>query len=249
MNHIFIGWDSREAVAFDVCRASIIKHVSGATSIRPLNQRALRAAGLYWRERDPLASTEFTYTRFLVPYQQAFRGWALFCDCDILFRADVSELFALADASKAVLVVKHDHRPTATTKMGQALQTAYPRKNWSSVVLWNCGHPANRVLSPTTVNSRSGAYLHRFQWLSDGMIGELPLAWNYLVGYNTLAQVPDPKAVHFTEGIPGIHPGHEGDEFAGEWLQAVDDLKPFEVARGAVDLDRAEGVRAQRPVA
>lgn len=225
MNRIFIGWDSTEALAFDVCQHSLVTNTHEACVVRPLNQRALKAMGLYWRVPDPLASTEFTYTRFLVPALCDWNGWALFADCDILFRADVSELFELADERFAVMVVKHDHKPTSTTKMGQAIQSAYPRKNWSSVMLWNCGHPANRRLKPSLVNSQTGAYLHRFQWLEDAQIGALPLAWNYLVGWNTREQCPEPKAAHFTEGIPGIHPGHDQDEFAGEWLRAVSRLK------------------------
>jgi len=226
MNRIFIGWDSSEALAYDVCRFSLAEHaISEGSVIRPLNQRALRALGVYWRPADPLAATEFTYTRFLVPHLCEYSGWALFADCDILFRADVGELFEQADARFAAMVVKHDHKPTASTKMGQAIQTAYPRKNWSSVVLWNCGHPANRLLTPAAVNERSGAFLHRFQWLEDAQIGGLPLGWNYLVGWNTKEQCPEPKAVHFTEGIPGIHPGHDADEYASEWLRAVSRLK------------------------
>lgn len=225
MNRIFIGWDSNEALAYDVCRFSVAEHAKDGSVIRPLNQRALRVLGIYWRPVDPLAATEFTYTRFLVPHLCGHKGWALFADCDILFRADVGELFELADPRFAVMVVKHDHQPTARTKMGQAIQTAYPRKNWSSVVLWNCGHPANRLLTPNVVNEQTGAFLHRFQWLEDAQIGGLPLCWNYLVGWNTLKQCPEPKAAHFTEGIPGIHPGHDEDEFAGEWLRAVSRLK------------------------
>lgn len=225
MNRIFIGWDSREALAYDVCRYSLSSHARDGHVIRPLAQRALRAMGLYWRPNDPLASTEFTYTRFLVPALCHYDGWALFADCDILFRADVGELFELADDRFAVMCVKHDHQPTAATKMGQAIQTAYPRKNWSSVMLWNCGHPANRRLSPNIVNEQTGAFLHRFQWLEDAQIGALPLVWNYLIGWNTRDQCPEPKAAHFTEGIPGIHPGHDSDEYAGEWLRAVSQLK------------------------
>lgn len=224
MNRIFIGWDSSEAIAYDVCRLSIETHAKDACHTRPLNQRALRALGHYWRQPDPLAATEFTYTRFLVPKLCDYAGWALFADCDILFRADVGELFELAEDRYAAMVVKHDHQPAATRKMGGRAQTTYPRKNWSSVILWNCGHPANRRLTPDLVNEQTGAFLHRFQWLEDAQIGGLPLGWNYLVGWNTKAQCPAPKAAHFTEGIPGIHPGHDSDEYAGEWLRAVSRL-------------------------
>lgn len=226
MNRVFIGWDSREALAYDVCRHSIEAHASDGVMIRPLKERALRAMGVYWRPADPLASTEFTYTRFLVPALANYEGWALFADCDILFRADVGELFDLADDRFAAMVVKHDHRPAATRKMAGQAQTSYPRKNWSSVILWNCRHPANRILSPEIVNHQTGAFLHRFQWLEDAQIGALPLGWNYLIGWNTREQCPEPKAAHFTEGIPGIHPGHDSDEYAGEWFRAVSQLMP-----------------------
>ena len=224
MHRIFIGWDSREALAYDVCAHSIVSNTTEACSVSPLRLRALRAMGLYRRDPDPLAATEFSLTRFLVPKLAGYQGWALFTDCDILFRAPIEELFALADPDKAVMVVKHDHQPKALTKMGGLRQTVYPRKNWSSVVLWNCGHPANSILIPDTVNGAAPSFLHRFEWLRDDEIGTLPLGWNYLVGWNTVAQCPEPKAVHFTEGIPGIHVGHLDDEYAKEWLQTVAQL-------------------------
>lgn len=224
MNKVWIGWDHREASAYEVCKRSILDTAKRPTFIRPLNVRQLRAMGLYSRAPDPLSSTEFTFTRFLVPQLCNYTGWAVFMDCDIMVRADIQELFDLADETKAVQVVKHDYQPTATTKMGGALQSAYPRKNWSSVVLWNCAHPANKAVTVQAVNEKSGAWLHRFQWLDDGLIGELPVEWNYLVGHNSVRECDAPKAVHFTTGIPGIHPGHDDDEYAAEWLLIADRL-------------------------
>lgn len=215
---IFIGWDSTEEIAYDVCVASIRRHARNRPDIVPLKQPELRAQGLYWREKDPLASTEFTYTRFLVPTLCSFSGWALFMDCDFLFTADVEELFRRADDKYALMCVKHDYRPTEKTKMDGAVQTVYPRKNWSSLVLWNCGHPANAVLRPEVVNSETGAFLHRFQWLDDDLIGELPGDWNWLEGWNAVPEQGLPRAIHFTRGGPWF-PDWQDVDYADLWKE------------------------------
>ncbi|MBI3252529.1 MAG: glycosyltransferase [Candidatus Omnitrophica bacterium] len=199
---IFIGWDSREEVAYDVCLASLRRYSSRPLDVTPLKQEELRHGGLYARSKDPLASTEFTYTRFLTPFLADYRGWALFVDCDFLFTADVAELFAMADPRCAVMCVQHDHRPPERTKMDGALQTVYPRKNWSSLVLWNCAYPSNGVLTPEAVNRETGAFLHRFQWLKDSEIGALPETWNWLEGWSRAVPDEIPKAIHFTRGGP-----------------------------------------------
>jgi len=168
---------------------------------------------LYWREfvagKDARVvvdkidgrpfSTEFAFTRFLVPSLQG-RGWALCCDADFLFTADVAELFQYMDDQYAVRVVKHDYRPPEKSKMDGQPQRAYPRKNWSSFVLWNCSHPLNRVLTPETVNRQTGRWLHGFSWLQDAEIGGLPESWNWLEGWSP-SHIP-PKAIHFTRGGP-----------------------------------------------
>lgn len=199
---VYVGYDSREDIAYEVCRFSLERHASRPVDVRPLKQQALRDQGLYWRPADPLASTEFTYTRFLVPALAGYRGWALFCDCDFLWRADVAALFALADDRFAAMCVHHDHRPTEAWKMDGRQQTLYPRKNWSSLILYNCGHPANRALTVEVANTQTGSYLHRFQWLDDALIGALPETWNWLEGW--CAPPPDgpPKVVHYTRGGP-----------------------------------------------
>lgn len=205
---IYVGYDPEEDIAFRVCRHSIERHATKPVSVVPIDAEELRERGVYRRDKDPLASTAFTYTRFLTPWLAGYAGWALFCDCDTLFTADVAELFALAQGDKAVHCVHHDHRPTETEKMGGKIQTVYPRKNWSSVVLYNCGHPANRVLTPDVVNSQTGAYLHRFLWLDDDLIGELPEEWNWLEGSSP--QKPTvPKLIHFTRGGPWFDLDHE----------------------------------------
>jgi len=169
---VFVGYDIREDIAYQVCEYSIKKHQSNADVI-PLKQKELRESKIYTREIDPLSSTEFTFTRFLVPYLSDYKGWAVFVDCDFVFVDDVKKLFDQADEKYAVMVVKHDYTPKEGLKMDGCKQLPYPRKNWSSTILWNCGHPSNRQITPDIVNTQTGQYLHRFQWLDDSEIGTL----------------------------------------------------------------------------
>jgi len=199
---IFVGWDQREDIAFQVCRASMLRHSTTPLDVIALRQPELRQRRLYWRSPDPLASTEFTYTRFLVPVLAEFRGWALFCDCDFLWLDDVAKLVALRDDRYAVMCVQHDHRPAEAKKMDGRIQTVYPRKNWSSLVLYHCSHPANRALSADVVNRESGAFLHQFRWLDDKLIGPLPKNWNWLEGWDQAPINGVPSVVHFTRGGP-----------------------------------------------
>src|SRR5581483_11431085 len=165
---VFIGWDQREPEAYDVAAYSLKRHASVPVDVRPIKMDDLRAKGLYTRDKDPLASTEFTYTRFLTPALAGFKGWALFCDCDFLWLGDIAGLVPFTKQSgKAVFCVHHDYTPKETTKMDGAVQTAYPRKNWSSLMLFNCDHPSVKKLTPEVVNRESGAYLHRMQWAAD----------------------------------------------------------------------------------
>jgi len=199
---VFVGWDSREDIAYQVCRHSILKRASIPVEVIPIVRQDLIDQGLYQRPTDPLASTEFTYTRFFVPYLAGYEGWALFCDCDFLWLDDIANLTALIDDSYAMMCVHHDHRPTQKTKMDGKTQTVYPRKNWSSMVLYNCGHPANRTLTPEVVSEQTGAYLHRFQWLDDALIGAVPETWNWLEGWSTKPDEGLPSIVHYTRGGP-----------------------------------------------
>jgi hypothetical protein len=215
---VYIGWDSREDIAYQVCRFSLLTRASVPTEVIPLRQEDLRAQGLYWRERDPLASTEFTYTRFLVPYLAGFDGWALFCDCDFLWLADIADLIAWIDDRAAVMCVHHDHDPTETVKMDGAVQTRYPRKNWSSLMLFNCAHPACRKLTPEAVSRESGAYLHRFQWVEDSLIGALPETWNWLEGWSAKPASGPPDVVHFTRGGPWFENWQDVD-YGALWLE------------------------------
>jgi len=173
---IFIGWDSREPIA--------LKHSSIPLEIVPIKLQDLVDRGVYTREVDPLASTEFTYSRFFTPWLAGYKGWALFCDCDFLFLGDIAGLQAYNDPSKAVYCVQHDYQPKDSVKMDGKVQTSYPRKNWSSCMLFNCEHPSTRQLTPELINSETGAYLHRMQWAADDEIGALPTDYNWLEGWN-----------------------------------------------------------------
>ncbi|XP_009380374.2 protein CDI [Musa acuminata AAA Group] len=224
---VFIGYDPREDVAYQVCRRSLLRRSSVPLSVHPIRQADLRAAGLYWRPRGPTESTEFSFTRFLTPYLAGHRGWALFVDCDFLFLHDPAALFALRDPSFAVMCVHHDYAPSETTKMDGAVQTVYPRKNWSSLVLYNCAHRKNvAALIPDAVSTQSGAFLHRFMWLDDAEIGEIPFVWNFLVGHNKVDPAdPDntaPKAIHYTSGGPWFE-RYKDCEFADLWINELEE--------------------------
>lgn len=199
--NVFIGYDSREDIAYKVCDYSIRKNSSNVITT-PLKQSKLRSQGIYWREVDPLSSTEFTFTRFLVPYLMNYQGWAIFCDCDFVWTEGVEKLLELADSKYAVMVVKHDYTPPLGIKMDNQKQIPYPRKNWSSMILWNCSHPKNQHLTPDLVNEESGQYLHRFSWLEDSDIGTLSPEWNWLVNWYKEPTHGTPKAYHWTEGGP-----------------------------------------------
>lgn len=199
---VFIGYDSRQDEAYEVCRFSLARRSSIPLEIVPLKLPELRAAGLYWRLDDPLASTEFTYSRFLVPHLAGYSGWALFCDNDFLWLSDVAALAALADRSKSVQCVQHAHQPVETLKMDNKPQSAYPRKNWSSLMLFNCAHPDTARLAPDAVNREPGSYLHQMRWTCDAAIGALPADWNWLEGSDEAFPGELPRAIHYTRGGP-----------------------------------------------
>ena len=200
MQKIFIGYDSREAICYDVCKFSIQHNSTINYDINSISLCDIQ--DIYKRPADPLAATEFAYSRFLVPYLCNYRGWALFCDCDFIFLDDIDNLFSNAENSKAVMVCKHDYKPSAELKMDGKIQSQYPRKNWSSLMLWNCGHPANRILTPEVINTQTGKFLHRFEWLDDDNIGDLSIEWNWLVGWYKEPRDGKPRGLHYTEGGP-----------------------------------------------
>mgnify|MGYP000294848678 CR=1 FL=1 len=214
---IYVGYDSREDIAWQVCRFSLLRHASADVEIYPLKQKPLRELGLYTRGQDK-ASTEFSLTRFLTPYLAAHDGYSIFVDCDFLYTTDIFRIFDGLDESKAVHVVQHDYVPKNAIKMDAQVQTTYPRKNWSSFILFNNAHPQVKALTPEVVNTQSPAYLHRFSWIDDdNLIGELPRSWNFLVGeYEKPAEVPN--AIHYTNGGPWFS-NWQGVDYADLWLE------------------------------
>ena len=217
---IYVGWDSREDIAYQICRQSILNTASVPVEIIPLKQRELKKQDLYWRKEDRLGSTEFTFTRFLVPELNGFSGWALFIDCDFVAVDDVKKLFDQIDDRYAVMCAHHDYTPEAGIKMDGQIQTVYPRKNWSSMMLINCGHPSNATLTKSLVNSSKidGKYLHRFSWLDDSEIGKISHEWNWLVGWYKEPEDGKPKFLHYTEGGPWFEE-YANCEYASEYYR------------------------------
>ena len=213
MISIYIGYDSRESVAYHVCSNSIIRHGTVPVSINPLSLKLLQN----YEELHTDGSNQFIYSRFLVPYLQNYSGWAIFIDGDMILRDDIKQLYEMRDESKAVQVVQHDYKTRMKVKYLGAKNEDYPRKNWSSVILWNCGHERNKILTPEFVQTATGAQLHRFSWLADDLIGSLPKEWNWLpdeYGPNSNA-----KLLHYTLGTPCFHEfatTPQGDEWHRE---------------------------------
>ena len=193
---VFVGYDPREAIAYHTCVNSIIRHASQPVAIIPI------ALNLFqdYKETHTDGSNHFIYTRFLVPHLMGFKGWAIFIDGDMIVRGDIVELWNLREVDKDVMVVKHDYQTCMPVKYLGAKNENYPRKNWSSVILWNCNSFPNRQLTPEFVQKSSGSFLHRFSWLDDDRIGDLPPEWNWLpdeYGPNLNA-----KLLHYTLGTP-----------------------------------------------
>ncbi len=196
MIKLVVGFDQKESVAYHVFCQSVLEKSTSPIQFIPLSRMSLRN----YQENHNDGSNQFIYSRFLTPYLNQFSGWAIFADGDMICNVDISELWSLSDETKAVQVVKHDYKTKKSTKYLGNKNEDYPRKNWSSLVLWNCQHPANKVLTPEFISQKSGSYLHRFLWLSDDLIGELPKEWNWLaIEY---PENPKAKIIHYTLGTP-----------------------------------------------
>lgn len=211
MINVFIGFDMREAVAFSVLAHSIQSRASEPVSIAPLMLSQLK--GVLTRERHPLQSTDFSFSRFLTPYLSGYAGWSVFMDCDMLMLDDIAKLWKLRDERYAMMAVKHNHVPRETVKFLGEPQSKYEKKNWSSVMLFN--NAKCRALTPEYVNAATGLELHQFKWLGDdNLIGALPDRWNHLVGYDKPRR--DAALVHYTLGGPYFEP-YKDCEYAKEW--------------------------------
>ena len=210
---IFIGYDPVEAIAFHTLVQSIMSQATIPFEIIPLDIRNL---SMYTRPVDLKQSNEFSFTRFLVPYLSEYKGVSIYFDCDMMLRTDIAEVLQEVN-DKPVYLVKHDYIPKDKYKYLGTKQYNYPRKNWSSFVVWNCGHNSNKIVTDSFVNTVSAAELHQFKFLKDNEIGELDVRWNWLVGeYNNPPD--DVKNVHWTIGGPWFTKYKDVD-FADEWLQ------------------------------
>jgi len=207
---LVIGFDQRESVAYHTFCQSIIEHASAPLTFIPLAINSLKE----YKEVHVDGSNDFIYSRFLTPYLNNFEGWAIFADGDMICQADIKELWNLRDESKALLVVKHNYETKVSKKYLGNKNENYPRKNWSSVILWNCSHPKHRILTPEFIAKQPGSYLHRFSWLDDSDIGELPKEWNWLaIEYS---ENKNAKLIHYTLGTPCFKE-YKDSEMASIW--------------------------------
>jgi lipopolysaccharide biosynthesis glycosyltransferase len=194
--NMVVGFDQRESIAYHTFTQSVMDKSSLPVSFTPLAINTLKG----YQETHTDKSNDFIYSRFLTPYLNAFSGWAIFADGDMICQSDIKELWDLRDESKAVLVVKHNYKTKAQKKYLGNSNTDYPKKNWSSLILWNCAHPKHRVLTPDFISNQTGKFLHRFSWLEDEDIGDLPKDWNWLaIEY---PENKNAKLIHYTLGTP-----------------------------------------------
>jgi len=216
--NLYVGYDEREAIAYHVFCHSVIKNTSIPVKITPLVLSQLKEFNETHQDR----SNDFVYSRFLTPYLNEFDGWAIFADGDMICQADLKELIGMADPNKALMVVKHDYQTKASIKYLGNINENYPRKNWSSLILWNCSHPKHKILTPEFVSKQTGKFLHRFSWLDDNDIGELPIEWNWLAceyEKNTEA-----KLIHYTLGTPCFK-DFRGTDMAEIWYDYYESAK------------------------
>lgn len=210
MIRLLVGFDSREAVAYHTFCQSVLERASEPVCFTPLVLQSLPG----YRETHSDGSNAFIYSRFLTPYLCGFEGWAIFADGDMVCRADVARLWALRDPNRAVQVVQHNYKTKAADKYLGNKNQDYPRKNWSSLVLWNCAHPKHRILTPEFLMQQTGSYLHRFTWLDDNDIGALPSGWNWLT--TEYEDNPEAELLHYTLGTPCFKDYQKAD-MADEW--------------------------------
>lgn len=216
--NIIVGFDQREAIAYHVFCQSVLEKASNPIRFMPLVKKSLSN----YRERHQDGSNAFTYSRFLCPYLMNYTGWAIFADGDMVCNDDITNLWELRDAEKAVQVVKHNYQTKASRKYLGNKNENYPRKNWSSVILWNCEHPSNQQLTPEFIETKDGAFLHRFQWLKDSEIGDIPKEWNWLA--TEYEANPNAKLIHYTLGTPCFSEYSQSD-MASDWHTAFSRTK------------------------
>lgn len=217
---IYIGYDPREKESFCVLMYSILKYASQPISIIPLKKELFNS--FYYRERHYLQSTEFAFTRFLVPYLQHYDGWAIYMDCDMLCQDDIAKLWDLKDDTYSVMVVPHDYKPKEDIKFLNQVQTRYHRKNWSSMMMFNCSKC--KVLTPEIVQNMDGLFLHQFAWSDDKEIGFIPDNWNYLVQNGKYVEESSLGLIHYTTGGPW-YTETKNCTYAVEWFDMRDEMR------------------------
>ena len=212
MINVFIGYDEGEKVSYHILSESIRRQSSVPVSITPL---CLSNIPEFKRELQPNQSTEFAFSRFMVPYLSDYNGWSIFMDCDMMFRGDIKELLLMQDTKYSVMCCKHDYEPKQGIKFRGAKNEKFPKKNWSSFMMMN--NMLCDKLTPDYVNTATGLELHQFKWLkNEDAIGSIPLEWNWLVGeydYNKNA-----KNVHWTLGGPYFE-DYARSDYADEWFK------------------------------
>ena len=248
VNTVYIGYDEKEDTAYEVLKFSLERIATKPIRVVPIKKNLIERMGIYTRKSNMIHgqqydeidgkpfSTEFSFSRFLVPALNMYQGYALYMDCDMYIRADVNELFELCENSYYPLwCVKHKYAPKKGIKMDGKEQQPYPRKNWSSLMMFNCGHEVNEKLTPEAVNTKSGRWLHTFQWLPDkeADIGTIPEEWNWLDNHSS--EDIEAKNVHFTTGGPWFNKWGSSREkdtkYAVEWSNDADWLQ----IRGLID--------------
>ena len=218
LNNIFVGFDQKEAVAYHTFVQSLIESSSIPLSITPLSENNLNI----YDEKHTDGTNKFTYSRFLVPFLMNFNGWAIYFDGDMICVNDIKKLMDHIDENVAVKVVKHNYKTKQSKKYFGQKNENYPRKNWSSVILWNCSHPKNKILTPEFIERNDGAFLHRFKWLKDNEIGDLDKKWNRLaIEYE---DINDPNLIHYTLGTPCFKE-YKNTAFSNYWMNAYERLK------------------------
>jgi len=223
MINVFVGYDSKEKVAFNVLSYSILKNSTKPVAITPIYLPNIKDD--FVRERNNLSSTEFSFSRFIIPHLMNYQGWALFMDCDMLMKADIAELWRLRDDKYAVQVCQHDYTPKSQTKFLNQVQTIYPKKNWPSFMLMNCSKCTQ--LTPDYVNKATGLELHQFKWLEgDHLVGDLPLEWNWLADEYEYKE--DVKNIHFTEGGPYFE-AYRLCDYADEWFKYYEECNQIDL--------------------
>ena len=228
---LYIGFDSSnhgQQVAFDVCKRSVLRFTNDINIVK-LSKQNLKDKRIYLRDNDNDASTEFTYTRFLVPFLNSYDGYAIFCDSDFIWRCDINELKQYFDNSKAISCIQHKYdKCNSSLKMDGLKQEWYPRKNWSSLMIFNCSHPDCGNLTIDSIAHQTPQWLHRMVWTIDENIGSIMKTYNYLLGYYN--DDDDPKVVHLTDGGPWHNDWYTNKIFKDtkyeiEWMRYLNDYE------------------------